>query len=183
MLQCRRRWSPSTPAMYGILSSCLKIGNQSEASGYSRRKPKQMDRSSGTRLALYSCSGLLPETRSRLRRNLQSGRQIRIIPLPGCSCSSEVSKASPTRHYFTNGHLEEEVFKRQPEGFVEEGKEHLVCKLKQSLYGLKQFPRCWNSTLDAHLKGMDMFNPPTIHASTRRQKEIFPSSGSTLTTS
>ena len=53
---------------------------------------------------------------------------------------------------FLNGHLEEEVFMKQPEGFVEEGKEHLVCKLKQSLYGLKQSPRCWNYTLDAHLK-------------------------------
>ena len=37
---------------------------------------------------------------------------------------------------------------KQPEGFVEEGNEHLVCRLKQSLYGLKQSPRCWNSTLD-----------------------------------
>ncbi len=34
---------------------------------------------------------------------------------------------------------------RQPEGFVAEGEEHLVCKLKQSLYGLKQSPRCWNA--------------------------------------
>ena len=49
---------------------------------------------------------------------------------------------------FLNGHLEEEVFMKQPEGFVEEGNEHLVCRLKQSLYGLKQSPRCWNSTLD-----------------------------------
>ena len=55
---------------------------------------------------------------------------------------------------FLNGHLEEEVFMKQPEGFVEEGKEHLVCKLKQSLYGLKQSHRCWNSVLDTHLKGM-----------------------------
>ena len=39
---------------------------------------------------------------------------------------------------------------RQPEGFVEEG--NLVCRLKRSLYGLKQSPRCWNSALDAHLR-------------------------------
>ena len=50
---------------------------------------------------------------------------------------------------FLNGLLEEEVYMRQPEGFVETGREHLVCKLKQSLYGLKQSPRCW---LDQYLK-------------------------------
>ena len=32
---------------------------------------------------------------------------------------------------------------QQPEGFVEKGREHLVCKLKKSLYGLKQAPREW----------------------------------------
>ena len=55
---------------------------------------------------------------------------------------------------------------KQPEGFVVEGKEHLVCKLKQSLYGLKQSPRCWNSMLDAHLKGMGYVqctNDPCIY--------------------
>ena len=37
---------------------------------------------------------------------------------------------------FHNGLLEEKVYMRQPEGFVETGREHLVCKLKRSLYGL-----------------------------------------------
>ena len=43
---------------------------------------------------------------------------------------------------------------KQPEGFAAKGQEHLVCKLKRSIYGLKQSPRCWNSALDCHLKRM-----------------------------
>ena len=43
---------------------------------------------------------------------------------------------------FLNGELHEKVFIRQPEGFVEEGKENLVCQLKKSIYGLKQSPCC-----------------------------------------
>ena len=55
---------------------------------------------------------------------------------------------------FLNGELEDEVYMRQPEGFVPKGQEDLVCKLKRSIYGLKQSPRCWNFALDSHLKKM-----------------------------
>ncbi len=56
---------------------------------------------------------------------------------------------------FLNGVLQEEVYVSQPEGFVSEGQEHLECRLKRSLYGLKQSPRCWNSINDEFLKQLE----------------------------
>ena len=42
---------------------------------------------------------------------------------------------------FLNGDLDEEVHMEQPTSFVEVGKEDLVCKLNNSIYGLKQAQR------------------------------------------
>ena len=53
---------------------------------------------------------------------------------------------------FLNGKLQELVYMNQPKGFVENSKEKMVCRLRCSIYGLKQSPRCWNSALDEHLK-------------------------------
>ena len=53
---------------------------------------------------------------------------------------------------FLNGDLEDEIFKKQPEGFVDEAHREWVCRLLRSLYGLKQASRCWNLKLDEFLK-------------------------------
>ena len=42
-----------------------------------------------------------------------------------------------------NENLDEEVFMDQLESFMVEGKEHMMCKLKWSIYGLKQASRQW----------------------------------------
>ena len=55
---------------------------------------------------------------------------------------------------FLNGKLQEDIYMQQPEGYVQAGNEQLVCKLKKSLYGLKQSPRCWNAVLNDYLKSV-----------------------------
>ena len=56
---------------------------------------------------------------------------------------------------FLNGELSEELYLTQPEGFIDENKMDYVCKLKKAIYGLKQAPKCWNSSLDSYLKQLN----------------------------
>ena len=52
---------------------------------------------------------------------------------------------------FLYGYLEEQIYMEQLEGFNQLGHEHLVCKLKKSLYGLKQSPRQWYKRFDSYM--------------------------------
>ena len=47
------------------------------------------------------------------------------------------------KNAFLNGNLEGEVYMTIPPSFYKEREGNLVCKLKQTLYGLKQSPRHW----------------------------------------
>ena len=42
---------------------------------------------------------------------------------------------------FLSGDLDENVYMAQPKDFVVEGKERMGCRLKKSIYGLKQTSR------------------------------------------
>jgi hypothetical protein len=55
---------------------------------------------------------------------------------------------------FLHGYLEEEIYMKQPEGFVVKGKKELVCKMKNSSYGLKQSPRMWYQKFDTYMLGL-----------------------------
>ena len=53
---------------------------------------------------------------------------------------------------FLNGDLSDDIYMKQPEGFRNKDQPEKVCKLKKSIYGLKQSARCWNEKIDAYLK-------------------------------
>lgn len=60
------------------------------------------------------------------------------------------TKGFHVRHFdvktaFLNGHLEQEIYMRQPPGFDTDN--GMVYRLKKSIYGLKQAARVWNETL------------------------------------
>jgi hypothetical protein len=52
---------------------------------------------------------------------------------------------------FLHGDLEGDIYMDQLEGFVVPRKENYVCKLKKSLYGLKQSPRQWYKRFDSFM--------------------------------
>ena len=53
---------------------------------------------------------------------------------------------------FLNGNLDDEIYMMQPEGFIAKNQEHMVCKLKMSIYGFKQASRSWNIRFDQAIK-------------------------------
>ena len=66
---------------------------------------------------------------------------------------------------FLNGTLED-VYVKQPQGFIIDGKEEKVYKLKKALYGLKQAPRAWYERLDLYLHENDFHqseSEPTLY--------------------
>jgi hypothetical protein len=46
---------------------------------------------------------------------------------------------------FLYGHLEEDIFMEQPEGFITPGQENKVCRLHKCIYGLKQASHVWGN--------------------------------------
>lgn len=58
------------------------------------------------------------------------------------------------KNAFLHGELQEEVFIKQPQGFVDPTYLDFVCKLQKSLYGLKQAPHAWNAKFTGYLPTM-----------------------------
>ena len=63
---------------------------------------------------------------------------------------------------FLNGELEEEIYMQQPQGY-EQGGPKMVCRLKKTIYGLRQAPRAWHQRLKAELGEIE-FQPSEADA-------------------
>jgi hypothetical protein len=57
------------------------------------------------------------------------------------------------KNFFLHGDLLEEIYMEQLQGFIQNSS--LVCRLKKSLYGLKQEPRAWHINMDSYLLSHD----------------------------
>jgi hypothetical protein len=52
---------------------------------------------------------------------------------------------------FLHGELDEEIYMEQPEGFVQNHSKKFFCRLKKSLYGLRQSLRQWYNKFDSFM--------------------------------
>ena len=64
---------------------------------------------------------------------------VHLLPSMATTCSWPLFQLD-IKNVFLHGDLAEEVYMEQPPGFVAQGESGLVCKLRCSLYGLKQSP-------------------------------------------
>ena len=72
---------------------------------------------------------------------------IRVLMSLATTFELEIEKMD-VKTTFLHDDLEEEIYMKQPEGFIIKGKEELVCKLKKYVYGLKQSSRMWYQKFD-----------------------------------
>ncbi|RVX21356.1 Retrovirus-related Pol polyprotein from transposon RE2 [Vitis vinifera] len=68
------------------------------------------------------------------------------------------------KNAFLHGDLAKEVYMEQPLGFVAQGESGLVCKLRPSLYGLKQSPQTWFSRFSFVVQEFGMFRNTANHS-------------------
>ena len=68
------------------------------------------------------------------------------------------------KNVFLHGDLADEVYMEQPPGFITQWEFGLVCKLRRSLYGLKQSPRAWFSRFSSVVQEFGMIRNAADHS-------------------
>ncbi|RVW86926.1 Retrovirus-related Pol polyprotein from transposon RE1 [Vitis vinifera] len=68
------------------------------------------------------------------------------------------------KNVFLHGDLAEEVYMEQPPGFVAQRESGLVCRIRRSLYGLKQSPRAWFNRFSSVVQEFGIFRNTANHS-------------------
>nr|CAN76133.1 hypothetical protein VITISV_036298 [Vitis vinifera] len=68
------------------------------------------------------------------------------------------------KNVFLHGDLAEEVYMEQPPGFVAQRESGLVCRLRRSLYDLKQSPRAWFGRFNSVVQEFGMLRSTSDHS-------------------
>ena len=104
-------------------------------------------------------------------------KSIRILLAVAASLDYEIWQMD-VKTAFLNGNLNEDIYMQQPEGFKAKGKEHMVCKLQRSIYGLKQASRSWNIRFDQAITSFGFEkspDEPCVYKRIQAQKIVFSS--------
>ncbi|GJW84748.1 retrotransposon protein, putative, ty1-copia subclass [Tanacetum coccineum] len=86
-------------------------------------------------------------------------RAIRILLAIAAYYDYEIWKID-VKTAFLNGHLSEDVYMVQPQGFVDPKHPNKVCKLQHSIYGLNQASRSWIKRFDEEIKKISFTQNP-----------------------
>ena len=68
------------------------------------------------------------------------------------------------KNVFLHGDLAKEVYMEQPPGFIAQGESGLACRLRRSLYSLKQFPRAWFDRFSSVVQEFGMTRSTSNHS-------------------
>ena len=67
------------------------------------------------------------------------------------------------KNTFLHGDLDEEIYMEQPKGFVQNRNKKFVCRLKKSLYGLKQSLRQWYKKFNSFMMSQNYIRSEYDH--------------------
>ena len=77
------------------------------------------------------------------------------------------------KNAFLRGDLQEDVYMSQPPRYVVSRKEQLACRVRKTLYGLKQSPQAWFDKLSTIVLQYGFQHPTLDHSVfTRRSSQV-----------